>query len=129
MARKKGQRAESYTHDDATRAHIPESGNVDYVPKARPGKAEYGFDPRLTPQLVWAGKAGLRKVEVEEEASLEVPDVSLHIHERVSTEAVLRAARREDAQRSLFADPAPGSRPTPSAAGDSTILGRGGGGF
>ncbi|HJP82013.1 MAG TPA: site-specific DNA-methyltransferase, partial [Fimbriimonadaceae bacterium] len=29
----------------------------------------------------------------------------LHIHERVAPEAIIRAAQREDAQRSLFADP------------------------
>jgi adenine-specific DNA-methyltransferase len=104
MARKQGHRAESYRHEEATRAHIPESGNVDYVPKAKPGQAEYCFDPRLSAQLAWAGKAGLRKVEFEEEMSLEVPDVSLHIHERVKPEAVLRAGRRQDLQRALFAN-------------------------
>jgi adenine-specific DNA-methyltransferase len=34
----------------------------------------------------------------------EVDTVSLHIHERVSTQAILRAIKREEAQRSLFAD-------------------------
>ena len=35
----------------------------------------------------------------------EVDPVALHIHERVSTQAILKAAARQDVQRSLFADP------------------------
>ena len=34
-----------------------------------------------------------------------VDPVALHIHERVSTQAILRVAAREDVNRSLFADP------------------------
>ena len=45
-----------------------------------PGSYEY--DPHLDPQLVWTGKA--------ENTSFEVPAVSLHIHERIATEAVVR---------------------------------------
>ena len=98
-------RAQAYTHDDAKRLNIPEAGQVDYIPKVKERAKDYCWDPRESPQLVWAGKAGLKKVEVDEETSLEVPLVNLHIHERVSTEAILRSAKREDAQRSLFADP------------------------
>ncbi|MBW7929562.1 MAG: site-specific DNA-methyltransferase, partial [Fimbriimonadaceae bacterium] len=102
MARKP--REVAYTHD-ATRTHIPESGFVDYAKPPKQPTKTYNWDPRESPQLVWAGKAGLRRVEVDEEASLEVPVVNLHIHERISAEGILRAVRREDAQRSLFADP------------------------
>lgn len=102
MARKP--REAAYTHD-ATRTHIPESGFVDYAKPPKQPTKSYCFDPHESPQLVWAGKAGLRRVEVDEEASLEVPVVNLHIHERISAEGILRAVRREDAQRSLFADP------------------------
>ncbi|MBI2949734.1 MAG: hypothetical protein HYY23_19050 [Verrucomicrobia bacterium] len=31
--------------------------------------------------------------------------VALHMHERVSTQAILRVLAREDVQRDLFADP------------------------
>ena len=55
------------------------------------------FDPHEDPQLVWAGKA--------EHTSFDVDTVSLHIHERVSTAAILRAVRREEVQRTLFSDP------------------------
>ena len=47
---------------------------------------EYAYDPHLDPQLVWSGKA--------ERTSFEVDTVSLHIHERVSTQAILRAVQR-----------------------------------
>jgi adenine-specific DNA-methyltransferase len=57
----------------------------------------YSYDPHLDPQLVWAGKA--------EHTSFETDTVSLHIHERASTAAILRAVRREDVQRTLFSDP------------------------
>ena len=51
-------------------------------------------DPHLDPTLVWSGK--------KEHASFEVDTVSLHIHEPISTQAIMRAVERQDAQRSLF---------------------------
>ncbi|MXZ61098.1 MAG: site-specific DNA-methyltransferase [Gemmatimonadetes bacterium] len=52
---------------------------------------------RHEPWLEWAGK--------RERPWFEVDPVALHMHERVSTEALLRAVRRKDVQRSLFGDP------------------------
>ena len=49
------------------------------------------------PWLEWAGKR-------EQQACVADP-VALHIHERVSTQAILRTAARQDVQRDLFADP------------------------
>ena len=49
------------------------------------------------PWLEWAGK--------RETKSFSVDPVALHIHERVSTQAILKVAAREDVNRSLFADP------------------------
>jgi adenine-specific DNA-methyltransferase len=49
------------------------------------------------PWLEWAGK--------REMPSFAVDPVALHIHERVSAQAILRIAAREDVQRDLFADP------------------------
>ena len=49
------------------------------------------------PWLEWAGK--------REAKSFSVDPVALHIHERVSTQAILKVAAREDVNRSLFADP------------------------
>ena len=52
---------------------------------------------KAEPWLEWAGKREL--------PSFAVDPVALHIHERVSTQAILRVAAREDVQRELFADP------------------------
>jgi adenine-specific DNA-methyltransferase len=49
------------------------------------------------PWLEWAGK--------REKGWFEVDPVALHIHERVSAQAILKLAQREPMQRSLFADP------------------------
>jgi adenine-specific DNA-methyltransferase len=49
------------------------------------------------PWLEWSGK--------RERKGFEVDPVALHIHERVSTQAILKIAKREDVQRTLFADP------------------------
>jgi adenine-specific DNA-methyltransferase len=49
------------------------------------------------PWLEWTGKRVAK--------SFAVDPAALHIHERVSTQAILKAVRREDAQRELFADP------------------------
>ena len=49
------------------------------------------------PWLEWAGK--------REQQWCVADPVALHIHERISTQAILRTAKRQDIQRSLFADP------------------------
>jgi adenine-specific DNA-methyltransferase len=52
---------------------------------------------RQEPWLEWANK--------REKKSFEVDPVALHIHERVSPQAILRVAARQDVEPSLFADP------------------------
>ena len=89
-------RLEDYRHDAATRLNLPEAG-IATQDRSVAEKVTYEYDPHLDPQLQWAGKA--------EHTSFEVDTVSLHIHERVSTEAMMRAIRREEVQRTLFADP------------------------
>ena len=49
------------------------------------------------PWLEWTGK--------QEAKSFTVDPVALHVHERVSTKAILKVAERENVQRNLFADP------------------------
>jgi adenine-specific DNA-methyltransferase len=49
------------------------------------------------PWLEWTGK--------REKKWFEVDPVALHIHERISAQAILKVAARQDVQRSLFADP------------------------
>ena len=52
---------------------------------------------RHEPWLEWSGK--------RERPWFEVDPVALHMHERVSTQAILRVLARQDLQRDLFADP------------------------
>jgi hypothetical protein len=52
---------------------------------------------RYEPWLEWSGK--------REKPWFEVEPVALHMHERISTQAILRVPAREDVERDLFADP------------------------
>jgi adenine-specific DNA-methyltransferase len=52
------------------------------------------------PWLEWANKQ-----EEHARGHFSVDPVALHIHERISAQAILRTAQRQDAERSLFADP------------------------
>jgi len=51
------------------------------------------------PWLEWAGKLEQNR------RGLSVDPVALHIHERVSAQAILKIAARQDAHKDLFADP------------------------
>lgn len=85
-----------YRHEAASRLNNPTAAlareDVAPVPKRR-----FEFDPHVAPELMWAGKA--------EEPHLEVDAPSIHVHERLSTDAILKAAQQENAQVALFADP------------------------
>ncbi len=54
---------------------------------------------RQEPWLEWAGKRETAAMK------LTVDPVALHIHERVSAQAILKVARRQDVARMLFGDP------------------------
>jgi len=98
---------DDYRHDEATRKNNPPAGMVSYEAALREQpQAQYAYDPHLSPQLVWAGKPGLRQIEVEDAAGVSVDTVSLHIHERVSTQAIIAAVQKpQPVQLDLFADP------------------------
>lgn len=85
-----------YRHDQAKRTNNPPAGlawqDTDETPLRR-----FKFDPHMTPELWWAGKSD------HDEFDVEAP--SIHVHERLSTEAILHAARKEPAELTLFADP------------------------
>ena len=61
------------------------------------------LDRALTNQQPWLEWAG--KKEQYDRSCFEVDPVALHIHERISAQAIVKAAMREDLQRDLFADP------------------------
>ena len=92
----RGKEVGDYRHENARRLNNPTAAlaREDIAPVPH---RTYSFDPHLPPELVWAGKA--------EEAELTVEAPSIHVHERLSTDAILKAARQENAQIALFADP------------------------
>ena len=98
MAKKsrKKEDVEAYRHETETRKNVVPVGLASYD-TSTPKPKKYEYDPHLAPQLVWTGKA--------ENTSFEVPTVSLHIHERIASEAIIRSIRREPAQTDLFAKP------------------------
>jgi len=89
------EKVKDYRHEEP-RLNNPPAGLVTYD-RTPASRTVYSYDPHLDPQLVWAGKA--------ERLSFDVENVALHIHERISTAAIMRAVQREPLQRELFADP------------------------
>ncbi len=89
------EKVRDYRHEEK-RPNNPPAGLATYD-KTLPSRKVYDYDSHLDPQLVWAGK--------KEHTSFEVENVALHIHERISTAAIIKAVQRESPQRELFADP------------------------
>ena len=87
-----------YRHKGEKRKNIPDAGLATYNYKSQE-PVKYNYDPHLDPQLIWTGKS--------ERTSFEIETISLHIHERVSTQAILKSVGRADQFRQLrlFADP------------------------
>ena len=85
---------EAYRHETDTRKNAVPVGLASYD-ISKPKSKKYEYDPHLDPQLIWSGK--------KEHTSFEVSTVSLHIHERIAPEAIIRSIKREDPQADLFA--------------------------
>lgn len=86
-----------YRHDQARRKNNPPAGMAPTYEVRERQSTRYAYDPHLDPQLVWAGKA--------EHTSFEVDLVSLHIHERISTRAILNAVcKPQPLQIQLFGE-------------------------
>jgi adenine-specific DNA-methyltransferase len=94
-------RIDDYEHNEATRLNNPPAGlaqeDIAPPPTRSFTTTPVDDDPRVPPELVWWGKADTDAFDVE------AP--SIHIHEALTTEAIIAAARRESAQPALFADP------------------------
>jgi len=92
-----GRDVNDFRHANSKRKNNPPAGIAPTYESRQRETRSYRYDPHLDPQLVWAGKA--------EHTSFEVDVVSLHIHERISTKAILRAVRRpEVVQPDLFGE-------------------------
>ena len=90
MAKGKKKPIEQYEHLDKRRKNNPSVGLVTPDTDRDGDKKMYAYDPHLDPQLVWAGKA--------EHTSLEVPTVSLHVHERIDPHTIIEAVERRDGE-------------------------------
>jgi hypothetical protein len=80
---------DQYDHKGKKRANNPPVGLV--TPETDPPdppKKNYAYDPHLDLQLVWAGKA--------ERMSVEVPTVSLHVHERIDPRTIIEGLRKRN---------------------------------
>ncbi len=86
-------KVEDYRHDEAKRLNNPPAG-LAWQDTEKPVKRRFEYDPHLDPQLVWAGKA--------ERQSFEVEAPSIHVHERLSADDIIRSVMKEPAQPALF---------------------------
>jgi adenine-specific DNA-methyltransferase len=97
QAGSKANGVKDFRHDAARRKNNPPAGIAPTYEVCKQGPTQYAYDPHLDPQLVWDGKA--------EHTSFEVAVVPLHIHERISTRAILDAVRRpQPLQMELFGE-------------------------
>jgi adenine-specific DNA-methyltransferase len=85
-----------FRHADARRPNNPPAGIAPTYEVRERQTTRYSYDPHLDPQLIWAGKA--------EHTSFEVDVVPLHIHERISTRAILEAVKKPEPQLALFGE-------------------------
>ncbi len=83
---------ESYEHKTEKRKNNPAVGLVTSQTDKDEGRTVYKYDPHLDPQLVWAGK--------EERSEFSVPNVSLHVHERIDPRTIAKSFMKEK-ERSL----------------------------
>lgn len=60
------------------------------------GRTKYKHDPHIDPAISWAGKA--------EGMSLEVQNVSLHIHERIDPKRIVKAFLKKKEQKQFQLD-------------------------
>ncbi|MBW1701997.1 MAG: site-specific DNA-methyltransferase [Deltaproteobacteria bacterium] len=90
---------EQYDHKGKKRVNNPPVGLVTPDTDKETGKRQYAYDPHIDPSLQWAGKA--------EHTSFKIPNVSLHVHERIDPRSIIEAVRKRNGQKldqlSLFA--------------------------
>lgn len=95
--RRKDVELKSYEHNDKKRINNPAVGLVTSQTDKTEGKTRYQYDPHIDPSLQWAGKA--------ERISFDVPNISLHVHERIDPKTIAKSFIKEkerSVQPSLF---------------------------
>jgi len=76
---------DDYRHEEASRTNNPPVG-LAHVDNKPPPVRKFAHDPHLDPELGWAGKA--------ERPEFDVEAPSIHVHERMSAEAIVTSAQR-----------------------------------
>lgn len=94
--KKKPPEVADYQHTGDTRLNNPPAGLADISPVPI-GRKTYAYDPRLDPQLQWAGK--------DEHTTFDIETVPMYIHDRISPIAIINSLRTAPVQRTLFGDP------------------------
>lgn len=103
MAKKNNHKSitlENYTHSENKRVNNPPVGLVSSSTDNVTGIKNYAHDPHIDPQLSWSGKV--------EGTNFDVPNVSLHIHERIDPQRIAKSfikKRSQPTQPSLFENP------------------------
>ena len=97
---KKSTEIGKYTHEGQKRKNNPPVGLVSTTTDKLNGRTQYEHDPHIDPTLSWAGK--------KEGMTVEVQNVSLHIHERIDPSRIVTSflkprKQREDETMPLFA--------------------------
>jgi len=91
---------DKYTHTGEKRKNNPPVGLVSTSTDKLNGRTKYQHDPHIDPFLSWAGKAEGQTVEVQ--------NVSLHIHERIDPSRIVKSflkPKKQEEQLSLFEEP------------------------
>ena len=95
--KKSNEGATDFRYPEIIRTNNPPAGITPTYEVCEHRARTYAYNPNLDPQLIWAGKA--------EHTSFDVGVVSLHIHEWVSTSAILcTVCRPELLQLELFVE-------------------------
>lgn len=92
---------EAYSHKGKKRKNNPPVGLVSSATDKLNGRTKYQHDPHIDPYLSWAGK--------KEGTEFEVQNVSLHIHERIDSQRIIKSFLKKkdnkERQISLFEQP------------------------
>lgn len=89
-------KVETYMHKGKKRRNNPHVGLVSSATDKLNGRTKYKHDPHIDPALSWAGKV--------EGMSLEVQNVSLHIHERIDPKRIVKAFLKKKEQKQFQLD-------------------------
>ncbi len=84
---------DDYKHASAKRTNNPPAG-LAHLDRDETPLHPLAYDPHLDPQLVWAGKA--------ERNQTDIPAPSIHVHEDLAAEKIVKSVRRRRLQQPLF---------------------------